>query len=111
MRDVRFTLLLPLTPPGRMPRPAKPPQEGIMDDAEVKRIAGYIEDLENSFSERNRSKPATHRQLIKLHLTIERLGDTICQTKDEQFRSTLALLADKARRCKRCMESRLTVHS
>ena len=82
-----------------------------MDDAEVKRIACYIEDLENSFVDRDCRKPATHRQLIKLHLTIERLGDTICQTKDERFKSTLAELADKARRCKQCMESRLTVHN
>ena len=82
-----------------------------MDNAEVKRIAGYIEDLENSFCDRDCRKPATHRQLIKLHLTIERLGDTICQTRDERLKSMLAALADKARRCKQCMESRLTVHS
>jgi hypothetical protein len=94
-----------------MPRLAKPPQEGIMDDAEVKRIAGYIEDLENSFVDTDCRKPATCRQLIKLHLTIERLGDRICQTKDERVKSTLAALADKARRCQRCMESRVTVHN
>ena len=82
-----------------------------MDDAEVKRIAGYIEDLENSFCGGDCRKPATHRQLIKLHLTIERLGDTICQTRDERLKSILAALADKARRCKQGMESGLTVHS
>ena len=82
-----------------------------MDDAEVKRIAGYIENLENSIGNSDAHKPATHRQLIKLHLTIERLCDTICQTKDDEFKSTLALLEDKARRCKRCMESRLAVQN
>jgi len=82
-----------------------------MDDAEVKRIAGYIEALENSFEDADCRKPATYRQLIKLHLTIERLGDTICRTEDEQHRSMLAALADKARRCKRYMEAEVTVHS
>jgi len=82
-----------------------------MDDAEVKRIAGYIEDLENSVDDGDCRIAATHRQLIKLHLTIERLGNTIYQTEDEQHRSMLAALADKARRCKRCMEAELTVHN
>ncbi len=83
-----------------------------MDNAEVKLIAGYIEDLENSFGDTDRHNPATtHRQLIKLHLTIERLGDTVCRTEDEQHRSMLAALADKARRCKRCMEAEVTVHN
>lgn len=82
-----------------------------MDDTEIRRIAGYIEDLENSLYDRDFRRTASYRQLIKLHLTIERLGDTMCQTKDEQSRSMLAALADKARRCKRFMESSLTVHS
>lgn len=82
-----------------------------MDDAEVKRIASYIEGLENGLGDWDCREPATYRQLIKLHLTIERLAGAIDQTKDEQLSSTLAVLEDKARRCKRCMAARLAVHS
>ena len=48
---------------------------------------------------------------MKLHLTTERLARTMCETRDERLRSVLAVLEDRARRCKRCMEARLAVHS
>ncbi len=82
-----------------------------MDEAEVKRIASYVEGLERSFGGWDCSEPATHRQLMKLHLTIERLAHTICETKDEQLNSVLAALENRARRCKQRMEARLAVHS
>lgn len=82
-----------------------------MDEAEVKGIASYIEGLEKGFSDWDCREPATYRQLIKLHLTIERLAGAIDQTKDEQLSSTLAVLQDKARRCKRCIAAQLAVHS
>ncbi len=82
-----------------------------MDEAEIKRIASYIEGLEEGCGDRDCREPATYRQLIKLHLTIERLAGAINQTKDEQLSSTLSVLRDKARRCKQCLAARLVVHS
>jgi hypothetical protein len=88
-----------------------PPGEGIMDEAEVKRIVDYVEGLENGFGDWDCREPATRRQLMKLHLIIERLARTICETRDERLRSVLAVLEDRARRCKQCMEARLAVHT
>ncbi len=81
-----------------------------MDEAEIRRIASYVEGLEHGFADWQCREPATHRQLIKLHLTIERLACAICETRDEQLKSMLAALEGRARRCKQHMESRVAVH-
>ena len=79
-----------------------------MEKAEVKRIAHYIEELENSLGHWDCQGTATYRHLIKLHLTIERLAETSCNAKDQR---TLTVLENKARRCKQCIETRLALHS
>lgn len=82
-----------------------------MDETEVRSVAGYIEGLEKSFGDWDCHEAVAHRQLIKLHLTIERLARAIPQTRDDGLRSLLTILQDRARRCKQCMEGRLTVHT
>jgi hypothetical protein len=109
-KSIISLFLSAITPAGSAPE-LQEQQEGIMDDTEFKRIADYIEDLESSYGDWYCRKPITHRQLMKLHLTIERLAHTIYQTRDDRLKSMLVVLEGRARRCKRCMESSLTVHS
>lgn len=85
-------------------------EEGNMEKAEVKRIAHYIDDIERSLGQWDCQGMATYRQLIKLHLTIERLASTICTMEDQRLEPTLTVLEHKARRCKQSIEARL-VHS
>ena len=85
-------------------------EEGNMEKAEVKRIAHYIDDIERSLGQWDCQGMATYRQLIKLHLTIERLASTICTMEDRRLEPTLTALEHKARRCKQSIEARL-VHS
>ncbi len=82
-----------------------------MDETEVSRIASYIEDLERSFGDWDCREPARHRQLIKLHLTIERLTHMICEFDDEQLNSVMAGLENRARTCKQRLEAKLAAHS
>lgn len=82
-----------------------------MDEAEVRSVAGYIEGLEKSFGDWEFHDAAADRQLIKLHLTIERLAHAIQRTEDDALRSLLTILQDRARTCKQLMEGRLTVHT
>lgn len=76
-----------------------------MDEAEVKRITSYIEGLEDGFGDWDCHEPAECRELVKLHLTIERLARTTCETKDKR----LSCLLGRARRCKQCMEASVAV--
>jgi len=82
-----------------------------MEKAEVKRIAHYIEELENSLGHWDCQGTATYRHLIKLRLTIDRLAETTCVAEDRQLQPTLTVLESKARRCKQCIETRLALHS
>ncbi len=82
-----------------------------MEKAEVKRIAHYIDDIERSLGQWDRRQMATYRHLMKLHLTIERLASTTCDTTDQHLIPTLTVLEHKARRCKQNIEARLAVHS
>ncbi len=82
-----------------------------MEEAELKSIAHYINDIERSLGQCDCQDTATYRNLIKLHLTIERLANTTCNTTDRQLKPTLTVLERKARRCKQCIEARLAVHS
>ncbi len=81
-----------------------------MDEAEIRRIASYVEALEHGLGDWDCREPVTDRQLIKLHLTIERLACTINETGDEQLKSVLTVLDGRARKCKQCMETSLAVH-
>ena len=81
-----------------------------MENAEVKRITHYINDIERSLGHWDCQGTATYRHLIKLHLTIERLASTNCCVEDRQLKPTLTVLEYKARRCKQCIEARLAVH-
>jgi hypothetical protein len=78
-----------------------------MEEVEIKRIADYIEGLEEDLDEWDYQGTTTQRHLTKLHLTIEWLMDTIFKTEDQQLRALLATLESKARRCKQCIERRL----
>ncbi len=82
-----------------------------MEEAEVKHIAEYIKSLEEGLGNCDRQEMATYRQLIKLHLTIERLANTTCNGQGQQLKPTLTALESKARRCKQCIETRLALHS
>ena len=82
-----------------------------MDEAEVRCIAEYVESLEKGFGDWDYRYPLTHRELTKLHLTIERLSRKICETSDERLRPVLADLENRAQKCKKCVETRLAVHN
>ena len=82
-----------------------------MEKAELKHIADYIDDIERSLGRCDCQEMATYRDLVKLHLTIERLANTTCNTKDQQLKPTLTVLEHKARRCKQCIAAKLAVHS
>ncbi len=84
--------------------------QGNMEKAEVKRITHYIDGIEQSLGHWDCQGMATYRQLIKLHLTIERLASTTCSIEDRRLEPTLTVLERKARRCKQSIEARL-VHS
>lgn len=88
-----------------------PSREGAMDEAELRRVADFVNGLENTVGWRQRDEPPTPRQLMKLYLTIERLGRTICETSDERLKSVLRDLEDRAQKCKKRIEARLTVRA
>jgi hypothetical protein len=84
-------------------------EEVSMERAELKRIAEYIEDVEESLERWDTQSIAMERHLTKLHLVIDRLMRTSGEEKDRQFKRSLAILEHRARGCMQCIEASLTV--
>jgi hypothetical protein len=84
-------------------------RQGSVEEAEVKRIADYIREIEDGLDKLDCRETTIQRHITKLHLTIERLMDMTCNTKDPQVKVLITTLECKARRCKECIETRLAV--
>ena len=80
-----------------------------MDRMEFKRIAQYIEDVEENLGLLGAKRMATQYHLTKLHLAIQRLIRASTETRDLQLRMSLATLKHRACKCMQCIEARLTV--
>ena len=76
-----------------------------MERAEFKRIDEYIEDVEENLERWGTQSIASERHLTKLHLVIERLMHISGDTKDQQLRSSLSILENRARRCMQCIQA------
>lgn len=80
-----------------------------MEKAEVKRIASYLADLEESLaSVKHRGKP-TPGHLAELEQVIKTLNDEKFKTKDHELKLFLTTLEMKAMRCKAKIEKRQAV--
>jgi hypothetical protein len=62
-----------------------------MERAEFKRIAEYIEEVEESLDQWGAKRIATHYHLTKLHLAIERLMHASTKTKDQKLKISLTI--------------------
>ena len=82
-----------------------------MERAEIKRIAGYLKDLEEGLVEWDYRGITTQGHLTKLYSIIERLMQATFETKDQQLKVLLASLEYKARKCKQCIERRTAVRN
>ncbi|MHC4439761.1 MAG: hypothetical protein ACYS3S_20585 [Planctomycetota bacterium] len=80
-----------------------------MERDEIKNIADYIKDLEEGLDVWDYRVLTLHGYLNKLYEIIKQLMDVTFKTKDKQLKVLLATLEYKARKCKKCIESRLAV--
>ncbi len=80
-----------------------------MEKDEIKCIADNVKELEEGLDNRYYHGPTAQHHLTKLHLTIERLIDMACNTKDQQLEVLLATLECEARRSKERIKTRLAV--
>lgn len=80
-----------------------------MESSQVKQIADYVKELEESLFEWDYDHIAMQTELPYLYQVIKRLMDATYKTKDQQLKPLLATLEYKARKCKQCIERRLAV--
>jgi hypothetical protein len=80
-----------------------------MEKVEIKKIADYIQELEEDLYELGYRGQTTQIHLNRLYQIIKRLMGATFITKDKQLKVLLATLEYKARKCKECIESRLAM--
>ena len=82
-----------------------------MQKAEIKAIADYLADFEKGLARvDNRTRP-TLGHLTEIEQVIGTLNDETFKTKDQELKPLLATLELKTRKCKECIERRLTVRN
>ena len=81
-----------------------------MKQAEIKRIADYLKDVEEGLVEWDYRGITTLGDLTKLYQIIQELMDATFKA-DQELKPLLATLEYKARRCKECIERRLAVRN
>lgn len=81
-----------------------------MEQAEIKRIADYLKDLEEGLYEWDYRGVTTQGDLTKLYGIIQQLMDATFKA-DQELKPLLATLELKARKCKQCIEARTGVRN
>ena len=82
-----------------------------MEIGQVKQIADYVKDLEEGLVEWDYDRIAMQAELPYRYQVIKRLMDATYKTDDQKLKPLLATIEYKARKCKQCIENRLTVRN
>ena len=82
----------------------------VIHQAEIKRIADYIKDLEEGLYEWDYRAITAQGQLTELYRIIKRLTNTTFEA-DHEFKPLLVSLEYKARKCKQCIKARTAVRN
>lgn len=82
-----------------------------MERGQIRQIVNYVKELEKGLVEWDYDHIAMQAELPYLYQVIKQLMDATYKAEDQRLKPLLATLEYKARKCKQCIEDRLTVRN